>query len=69
MRKPTYSKVMGFLIFQVKQKPMQFPKHGENEFPRIWESMANPKHSEIMGFLNASGETDIHRFAETCQKP
>ena len=33
MKKPKHSKVMGFLMFQVEQKSIQFPKHGENEFP------------------------------------
>ena len=68
MKKLKNSKVMAFLMFQVKHKPIQFPKHGEYEFPKIRESMRNPKHSEVIGFLYVSGETDIHRFRETCEK-
>ena len=68
MRKLKHSKGVGFLLFQVKQKPIQFPKHGENEFPENRESMGNHKHSKVMRFLNVSRETDIHTFPKTRKK-
>ena len=30
--------------------------------------MGKPKHSEVMGFLNASGEADIHTIPKTREK-
>ena len=68
MRKPKHFKVMGFLMFQGKQKPIIFPRHGENEFPKNRETNENHKHDEVMAWLNVSGKTDIHTFPETCQK-
>ena len=31
--------------------------------------MGNRKHFEVLGFLNVSGQTDIHTFPKPCEKP
>ena len=51
MRKAKHSKVMGFLMIQVKQKARPFPKHWENEFRYCRERMRKPKYSKVMRFL------------------
>ena len=46
-------------FFRVKQKSMQFPKHGMSEFPCYSKSMG--KH-QVTGFLHISCEAEMHTF-------
>ena len=39
-------------IFCLKQKSMQFPKHGNSGLPLYGKSMGKQKHFKFMGFLN-----------------
>ena len=52
-------------LFCVKQKSMQFPKHGKSEFSLYGKSMGKYKHSKFMGFLNISREAKIHKISKT----
>ena len=55
-------------IFCLKQKSMQFPKHGKTGFPLYGKSMGKHKHFKFMGFLNISGEAEIHTIPKIWEK-
>ena len=55
-------------IFHLKQKSMQFPKHGKSEFPLYGKSMGKQKHFKFMGFLNSSDKAEIHTIPRTWEK-
>ena len=52
----------------MKQKSMQFPKHKKSGFPQYGKSMGKHKHFQFMGFLNFSGEAEIHTIPKTWEK-
>ena len=52
-------------IFYLKQKSMQIPKHGKSKFPLNGNSMGKHKHFKFVGFLNISGEAEIHIISKT----
>ena len=52
-------------IFYLKQKSMQFPKHGKKGFPLYGKSMEKHKHFKFMGFLNISDKAEIHTIPRT----
>ena len=55
-------------IFCLKQKSMQFPKHGKTGFPLYGKSMGKHKHFKFMVFLNISDEAEIHTIPKTWEK-
>ena len=55
-------------IFCLKQKSMQFPKHGKTGFPLYGKSMGKHKHFKFMVFLNISDEAEIHAIPKTWGK-
>ena len=68
-RKTEHSKSKHSYIFHVKQKSIQFLKHGKSEFPLYGKSMGKHIHSKIMmGFLIFLRETEIHIISKTCEK-
>ena len=52
MGKHKHFKVKVSYNFHLKQKSMQFPKHGKNGFPLYEKSMGKHKHFKFMGLLN-----------------
>ena len=59
------SKLIVSKIFCLKQKSMQFPKHGKKWFPLYGKSMEKHKHFKFMGFLNISDKAEIHAIPRT----
>ena len=55
-------------IFRLKQKSMQFPKHGKSGFPLYGKSMAKQKHFKFMVFSNISNKAEIHTIPITWEK-
>ena len=47
---------------------MQFPKHGKSGFQLYGKSMEKHKHFKFMGFLNISGEAEVHTIAKIWEK-
>ena len=47
---------------------MQFLKHGKSGFPKYGESMGKHKLFKFMGFLDISGEAEIHTIPKTWEK-
>ena len=47
-------------MFCVKQKSIQFPKHGKSELPYYGKSIGKHKHPKAMGFLQVSREAEIY---------
>ena len=64
----SFSKLSVSEIFRLKQKSMQFPKHGKSGFPLYGKSMGKHKHFRFMGFLNFSDEAEIHTIPKTWEK-
>ena len=52
----------------MKQKFMQFPKHKKSGFPQYGKSVGKQKHFKYMGFLNNSGEAEIHTIPKIWEK-
>ena len=55
-------------IFHLKQKFIQFPKHGKSRFPLHGKSMGKNKHFKFVDFLNISDEAEIHTIPKTWEK-
>ena len=55
-------------ILRVKQKCVDFPKHGKIEFPFCGKSIGKQKHSKILTFLNILGEVEIRKIPKIWQK-
>ena len=55
-------------IFYLKQKPMQFPTNWKSGFSSYGKSMGKHKHFKFMGFLNISGEAEIHTIPKIWEK-
>ena len=55
-------------IFRLKQKTMQFSKHGKSGFALYGKSMGKHKHFKFMVFLNISDEAEIHTIPKTWEK-
>ena len=64
----SFSKLSVPEIFRLKQKSMQFPKHGKSGFPLYGKSMEKHKHFKSMGFLNILDEAEIHTIPRTLEK-
>ena len=47
---------------------MRFPKHGKSGFPKCGRNMGKHNYFKFMGFLNISGEAEIHRIPKTWEK-
>ena len=56
------SKLWVSQTFWVKQKSIQFPKHGESGFPQYRKSMGEHKHFKFMGSLSILGEAESIQF-------
>ena len=52
-------------MFRVKQKTVQFPKHGKSELPYYGKSIGKRKHPEAMSFIQISREAEIHAIPNT----
>lgn len=57
-----YGKAQAFQSYWFLKYFVQFPKHGESKFPQDRKIMRKPTHSKVMGFLNISGEEEIHKI-------
>ena len=55
-------------IFHLKQKSMQFPKHGKTVFSLYRKNMRKHKHSKVLGFSNILGEAEIHTVPKIWEK-
>ena len=55
-------------IFRLNYKSRQFPKRAESGFPWYGKSVGKHKHFKFMGFLNISGEAEIHTVPKTWGK-
>ena len=58
------SKLHAFKIIWMKQKSMQFPKHGKSGFPQYRKNLGKHKHFKFMGL----GEAEIHAIPKTWEK-
>ena len=63
----TISKLRVSDIFCLKQKSMQFPKHGKVDFHSTGK-VCEKEHFKYMGFSNIFGETEIHATPKTWEK-
>ena len=64
-RNPCSSENMRKVDFHGTGKFMQFPKHRKNGFSQYGKSVRKNKYFKFMGFLNISGEAEIHMIPKT----